>query len=81
MAPHNRSLALLFVKIDNVCSTSLPAEIAEATSSSPKSHKPNGDWFEETARIVALTYGGGSVSVPGCLCDGTVILYYLCSEP
>ena len=74
-------LSLCFLKIDDACSTSLPAEIAEATSSQPNNLEPNDDWIEEMARLVALTYGGESAPVPGCLCDGTGILYCLCSVP
>lgn len=55
------------------------AEIAEVTSSPSKNHKLNDDWFKDMARLVALSYGCGSVMVPGCLCDDTDILYSLCS--
>ena len=72
-------LSSFFLNIGDAGSTSSPAERAEASSSPPKNHEPNHDWFEEMARLVALGYGGESVSVPGCLRDGTGILCYLCS--
>ena len=63
----------------HACSTSscLPAEINAGYSYvlAVKASPPD----VEMARLVALPYGGESASVPGCLCDGTDILYRLLS--
>ena len=63
----------------HACSTSscLPAEIVVDCSYglAVKASPPD----VEMARIVALRYGGESVTVPGCLCEGTGTLYRLVS--
>ena len=63
----------------HACSTSscMPAEIVVDCSYvlADKASPP----YVEMARLVALSYGGESAPVPGCLCDRTGTLYRLFS--
>ena len=56
----------------HACSTScLPAEIVVCSYVlAVKASPPD----VEVACLVALSYGGKSASVPGCVCDGTCTL-------
>ena len=61
----------------STCSSCLPDKIVVDCSYvlAVKASSPD----VEIARLVALRYGGESVSVPGCLCHGTGTLYRLFS--